>query len=205
MGKRVTVKTDPWDYGPKMLASILPNPNHDVVSEFKAYLRVREISDKKSIESHAVIFCKQRGYTSNIEPAIEIDADGKRRNPNNAKRRKKRNWIAVMHDKGSLTDKQFLAAERMQQAYEKLGRSPACIKEINVDSSSKPDQNVAIMIDRISGFREVMRAVPRASRPVVVHVVLDNRAIAAYGGRSNARHMEWLRTGLDAVYDAVIG
>lgn len=204
---KVTIPNSPWDYGPRMLASILPDPDHNVTMEFRKYLRKIDKLDVRGreLEKQAVNFCKLQGYTQNIEAAIEIEPEtGKRKNPNNAMRRRKVNWIALMYKRGQLTDKQFMAAEKIQMAYEKLGRSPAAIKEINVDSSPKPDKNIDIIIDRISGFREVMRHVPKSSRVVMIRVVLDNRAIGTISrGKAHAKHLERLRVGLDCVYDAI--
>jgi hypothetical protein len=205
MRQAVTTQAAPWDFGPKSLAAILPNADHDVVGEFRAYLKTIGVSNStdRALKRHAKSFCELNGYKQHTEAAIEVDATtGKRSNPNGATRRKKRNWIETMRAQGKITADQLQAALDIQKAYDTLQKSPPCIKEINVDSSAKPDADMEIKIDRISKFREVMRCVPRASRVVVNHVVLDNKAINAMGGRAQARQMDRLRVGLDAVSNA---
>ena len=95
-------------------------------------------------------------------------------------------------------------AEHLRSAFEGTQRTAPAIKAVQVDSTPKPDQHVAILIDRISKYSDAMRRVPKESIKVVEAVAIDNRAIGhlkEYRGRKHAVGVILLQKGLDAVAD----
>jgi hypothetical protein len=72
-----------------------------------------------------------------------------------------------------------------------------------VQASAKPDQTIDRQVDAQSRLVHVMRAVPRAHRAIVEHVLWHNRPLRSLDGfpRSGAR----LRASLDAVADFLEG
>lgn len=113
----------------------------------------------------------------------------------------KRRYDAIDAIKG-LSPRQHMAARKLREAYEATAKGPPAIKEIQVDSSPKPDANIDVTIDRLSWFVRLHNAVPPEMRYVVDHVVLHGRAISdglAAGGRDRPAPMADLTVALDLV------
>jgi hypothetical protein len=141
-----------------------------------------------------------------IEDARIWDADKERWvNPNGVKRARRIDLIESWANAGKVTERQLKAALALRVAYERTMRSPPAIQKIQVDTFPKPDANIAIIVDRIGAFADVMRYVPSGCRAAVECVVLDNRGVngVGYKGRAYARGIELLREGLDAVADGL--
>jgi hypothetical protein len=144
-----------------------------------------------------------------IESADYIDPEtGKRINPNNVKRARRIDLIETYHkrERPILDTRQFRAAQLLRNAYEATQKSPPAIKKVQVDTTPKPDANVAIMVDRISAFHRAARHIPPECRPVIDVVVLQNRAIAAhpaYKAWNHAKGVALLQRGLDAIAEGL--
>ena len=142
-----------------------------------------------------------------VEDAGEIDPKtGKRVNPNGVKRLRRICVTEWYYRRGHLTRRQADAANKLLSAWEQTLRGPPAIKEINVDSSPKPDANVAIQIDRISGFHNIMRKAPSKYAAYIDHVVIHNRPINSMpGAKRDGKYMKRLAAGLDLLADAIEG
>ncbi|WP_439140262.1 hypothetical protein [Roseicyclus sp.] len=139
-----------------------------------------------------------------IEDARIWDADkGVWVNPNGVKRARRIDLIESWANTGKVTERQFKAAQALRIAFERTMCSAPAIKKVQVDTSPRPDETVAMMVDRIGAFADLMKHVPSESRAVVECVVLDNRGPnnLGYKARAYARGVELLRSGLDAVAD----
>jgi hypothetical protein len=131
---------------------------------------------------------------------------GKKENPNGVKRARRVSWAEVYRNKGKLTARQYNAATMLQGAWERTQRSQPAIRKVKVDSTTKPDAARAIQADRLSKFHAIYRHVPLSAKPVIDHVVIDNRPagqMAGARGRSLGRHMARLSEGLEKVADAL--
>ena len=142
-----------------------------------------------------------------IENATWTDADGNKVNPNGVKRARRMDLAENYYRRTNnqiLNERQFKAAQHLRNAYEGTQRTAPAIKAIQVDSTPKPDQHVAILIDRISKYSDAMRRVPSECRVVVEAVAIDNRAVSSlkqYKGRNHVKGVRLLQIGLDAVAD----
>lgn len=140
-----------------------------------------------------------------VEDVTETDpATGKRVNPNAVKRARRIDMAESYHKQGLITERQMKAAIKLREAYEATMRGPAAIKAVQVDSSPKPDQHIAITIDRVSKFIAISRHIPQPYEGIVKHVAIDNRSIGSmYKGRLHAKGVLMLREGLDLLADAM--
>ena len=138
------------------------------------------------------------------ESAGDIDPQtGKRVDPNAVRRRRRLCVAELYHRKGHITKRQFTAAMALLLAWERNQRGPAAIKEIQVDTSPKPDASIAITIDRISKYHAVARLIPKQYQAFVMHVARDNNHITSMPGYRRNVHMDRLRKGLDALADGI--
>lgn len=88
-------------------------------------------------------------------------------NPNGVRRARRIDMAEVYYRRGVLTRRQYLAAMMLRTAYEQTGKSPPAIKAVQVDSSPKPDQHIAILLDRMAIFATVFKHVPAADRAIL--------------------------------------
>lgn len=135
------------------------------------------------------------------EPATEIDPEtGKETpNPNNVKRMRRVSWVSIYEKAGHLDSRQVAAAEKLRMAADGLrDRDPlAALDAIRVRGGSDPQ---AARIDARRFFHELWAEVPKASKPVLERVVIDDMAIWSGGGiAARNRHMQRLCEGLDAI------
>ena len=144
-----------------------------------------------------------------IEDADWIDPEtGKRINPNGIKRARRIDLVETYHrrERPFLDARQYKAAVALRNAYEQTQRSAPAIKKVQVDSTPKPDANVAVMVDRASDYHAVARHIPPECRAVIDIVVVQNRAIAAhpaYKAWNHAKGVALLRRGLDAIAEGL--
>ncbi|MBS8227114.1 hypothetical protein [Vannielia litorea] len=212
-------KKSPWDLGPATLAVLGDVPQ--ILAEFREDLRQdrrlrvlvlgpedpnvgpRERQRRVARARQATAdWMRSNGYSPTIEPAYQFDArTGRKVNPNGVKRARRLCWIERYEQQGKLTARQAKAAMMLRNAWENTQRTAPAIKKVQVDTSPKPDQSVAIMVDRIGGYHAVARHVSARHWPYIAHVVLENRSIRAMegckGSRAFYRYMERLREGLD--------
>lgn len=144
-----------------------------------------------------------------VEPAVDIDPEtGKEaKNPNGSQRRRRLSRIDDMHRRKQLDNRQWQAAQHLQDAWESTLRTPEKIKRVQVDTSPKPDAQIAIQVDRMTRLVAVSRYIPQHAKQVVWWVVCDNRSVASMPGARNtyrrSRYTERLRDGLDALASAL--
>lgn len=121
-------------------------------------------------------------------------------NPNRLARRQRINQIEKIKDK--LSQRQFQAAQAIEVAYCRVqtleSGGPLAAK---VDTSARPDANMANQVSARSHLVHVMKPVPKAMRDVVEHVCWHNRPISQLetGGRGRYKRMADLKVALDLV------
>jgi hypothetical protein len=125
-----------------------------------------------------------------VEESVgDIDPDtGKLVNPNSVKRARRVDMLEVWHKKGSISTRAYNAAEKLRNAFEETMRSPGWSDNDRVQSSPKPDQMVAIKIDRISRFHAVNRLVGASDRALINPAVLRSGETLFVGYPNTRRH-----------------
>lgn len=101
-----------------------------------------------------------------------------------------------------LSPRQQAAGLAISEAYEATQKSPPAIKEIQVDSSPKPDACIGIQIDRASRHAWLKAAVPPQYKYVVDHVCENGNALRdglPYDGHQGQIHLAPLQVSLDLV------
>jgi hypothetical protein len=138
------------------------------------------------------------------EPATEFDPEtGKEQpNPNGVSRVRRQSWVEIYARQGKLTKAQQSAAQNLYAAWAGHPvRDPLAAIGETVDRERYTDPQSAT-VDARRWFYAMWQRVPLGSRPVLEHVVLDDRPIRAMAGchgSSEGRYMERLRDGLDAI------
>lgn len=140
-----------------------------------------------------------------IEDAGEVDPKtGKRVNPNGVTRARRQSVLEHCYARGLITARQFTAGQVLAGAWQQNFRSPSVgLVQDRVDRSPKPDENVTVQIDRLSKYHRLSKLVV-TYRPLVLHVVCDDRFLSAMPGYTRGRSgvfMDRLRDGLDALAD----
>lgn len=212
-----------WDIGPNTIATLGHVPR--IVGEFRAYLRaypalaqIISAADKPhgskaearrrrdAANATTRKWMAANGYAPAMEDATTIDPEtGKSTNPNGVKRARRIDLIEHYRIRGIITQGEFTALMALRMAYEKTQRGPPAIQEIQVDTSPKPDHAVAILMDRISGYSQMMAHVRPEHRQVITCVVLDNRTVAQLGfrGRRYQSGMDIFKAAASAFEGAV--
>ena len=131
------------------------------------------------------------------EPATDFDPEtGKETpNPNGVMRRRRDDWIARYYRAGHLTKEQAAAGAKLRMAAEGM-RERDTLEALRVDRRSGGSDPEAARVDARRYFRELWARVPRASRPVVERVVIDDLPIWHGNPSQRERHLERLRSGL---------
>jgi hypothetical protein len=124
-------------------------------------------------------------------------------NPNGVKRARRVDLVEAYHAQGKIDRRALLAALTLRTSYEATMKSAPAIKKIQVDTFPKPDQHIAIIIDRISRFSNVYGMVPATDRPIIDCVVLRNAGPNNIGfkGSRYARGMALLQDALTRLAD----
>lgn len=139
-----------------------------------------------------------------VEPASYADPDtGKEINPNGVKRLRRVDLVEVYYRRGWISKRGFAAADALRKAYEGTQRSPPAINPVQVDTSPKPDQNVAIQIDRMSRYVALMGLVNTDHHRLVAAVVLEDMtpAHAGWKGKRYQEGVKLLAEALDVLAD----
>lgn len=153
-----------------------------------------------------------RGATgpANLERLVEEERGtndeetGKLLNPNGYKGNRRQPWFERYAAKGKLTHQQHAAAARLFAAYEGFpARDPLAALGESVDRSLWGSDPMAAKVDQKREFYRMWSDIPLSSRPVVEHVVLNDRPLRAMAGCNNSfseeRQMQRLCAGLDAI------
>lgn len=143
-----------------------------------------------------------RAMESITEQRGEIDPEtGKEINPNGVTGVRRISVAENYYRNGHLTKRQYTAAHALLVAWERKDLTPTLYAE-RVDSSGKPDDRTAILVDHQTAYIRVSRHVPKKYAKFVYHVARDDCKISTLPGyRKGNRFMEYLRTGLDILAD----
>ena len=140
-----------------------------------------------------------------VEPVVVVTDDGEvKESPNGMKRARRIDLVEMYGKKHILAQRQVMAAKVLRNAYENTLRSPDAIKAVQVDCSPKPDQAVAMMIDRVSQFSEVMGLVSAPYKEIIDCVVLNNCIPAwlpKYRGPNYQRGIKHMQEALEDLAD----
>ena len=135
------------------------------------------------------------------EPRGEVDEKtGKVKNPNGVKGVRRRLWVETYWQQGKISRGQLNVARELLDAHEgRKAQDP--LAAIKIDrQTGKPDPQAAAF-DKRRKFHAMWEQVPLFARPVIEHVVINNRPLRAMAGCSSARsaerHAERMRKGLD--------
>ena len=131
----------------------------------------------------------------------EVDENtGKVKNPNGVRGVRRRLWVETYWQQGKITRGQLNVARELLDAHEgRKTQDP--LAAIKIDrQTGKPDPQAAAF-DKRRKFHAMWAVVPLSARPVIEHVVINNRPLRAMAGCSSARsaerHLERMRKGLD--------
>lgn len=132
----------------------------------------------------------------------EIDESGKVVNPNSVRGVRRRSWPETYMEQGKLTIGQLNTARELIDASEgRKAQDP--LAAIKIDRQTGTPDPQAAAFDKRRKFHAMWARVPTWARPVIEHVVLNNRPIRSMAGCNNGttaeRHMDRLRRGLDAL------
>lgn len=135
------------------------------------------------------------------EAATDLDPDtGKETpNPNGIRRRRRESMVILLRRQGHITDAQANAALRLWMASRgSAERDP--LAALNGHAPIRGDGDpLAARIDARREFLAMWHKVPQSSRPVMERVVLDDQPVWGTNPDTRARHIQRLRTGLDAI------
>jgi hypothetical protein len=135
-----------------------------------------------------------------IEPATDFDpSTGKESpNPNGVKRRRRDGWLTRYQKAGKLTVQQEAAGIKLRMASEGM-RERDPLAALRIDRAAGQSDPEAARVDGRAYFRSLWAGVPKACRPVIERVVLDDRPIPDGNMAQRERYMQRLRDGLDAI------
>jgi len=140
------------------------------------------------------------------EDAVEADPEtGQRSNPNRITRMRRVQPIDAYLKQGRLTLGQVAIARELRDAAEGArAQDPLAALKIDKDRSIKGTREAAF--DARRKFLRMWAHVPLFARPVIEHVVIDGRHVAAMAGctgsRGFERHLARLTRGLDELAEA---
>lgn len=212
-----------WDYGAQTLAA-LGYDGPEVARKFHAWLladkwrmaprkiqyrdsaevkRTRNETRAEVIDRLARAFLRKHEGAVTIESAAYVDPEtGKRIDPNGVKRRRRRPWVETYRMQGRLTIECYGAALRLYAVYHGNAEYDPLAAMSGIRSTAGNDPQVT-RIDRRREYFALWADIPKSSRPVIEHVVLNDRPIRGMAGCSNVaahdRHMKRLIAGLTAI------
>lgn len=141
-----------------------------------------------------------------MEEAADINpATGKKENPNEVKRMRRVDMLAVWHKRETISTAGFNAAEKLRDAFLATQKAPGWPDNDRVQSSPKPDHAVTIQIDRLSRFAAIYAMVEARDRPIIDCCILHDHSPAKlvidgrrpYYGPRHHEGLVHLRSALD--------
>lgn len=136
--------------------------------------------------------------------SLQAIKDEKGSNPNNMGQRTRKIIIKDMLSRGTLTMRQFQAAEAIQTAYLSVQRlSSGGPTSERVQSSPKPDMAVTIQVGANSRLVHVMKAVKQMDRGLVEAVCWHNQPLRSAIRGGYVRGYVRFRAALDAAADNI--
>lgn len=140
------------------------------------------------------------------EPVLHTDPEtGKTSNPNGVVRTRRETWIGRYYRKGKLSEAQLnIALELFEASQGFPARDP--LSALRIDHQAGDYDPQAAAVDRRQKFFLMSSLVPVFAHPVVTHVVLHDLSIRSMpgciDGHTEARHLDRLQRGLDALHNA---
>ena len=147
-----------------------------------------------------------------VEDRGEVDAKtGKRVNPNGVKGVRRIDMLEYYHRQGIISHRGHNAGCALRNAWEDTMRAPGWNDNDRVQSSPKPDHQIAIQIDRVSKLHNAWRKVPREHAAMIEHIAIDRGSISGvrikgvrpYLGANNAKGKEMLGIAFEDLADAM--
>ena len=136
------------------------------------------------------------------EPRGHKNAEGKTVNPNSMYGKRRKVWITTYLDQGKLTKKQHIVADMLYRAsVGKLSDDP--LAALRIDKLPAPSDPAGAAFDARRHFHRMWEHVPGYARPVIERVVLEDRPVWASSGPQQARHIDRLARGLEALAEAM--
>lgn len=123
------------------------------------------------------------------EPVTWTDDEGNEVNPNGVKRLRRVDMLENYYRRGWISQRGFSAGEKLRNAWEAVGKVKAMdFKQDRVDSTPKPDQHVAIQVDRVSHLVSLSKHIPDEYAEIILTVAREGRGIAALPQYRGSRH-----------------
>lgn len=136
-----------------------------------------------------------------VEPATDIDPEtGKETpNPNSVKRRRRVPILVLMLRNRTITDEQATAAARFWMAsHGRVEADPLAALNGHAPIRGSSDSQAA-RVDARREYLAMLARIPLACRPVIDRVVIEDKPVWGTNPATRERHMQRLRTGLDAI------
>ena len=140
----------------------------------------------------------------------DVDPDtGERVNPNGVKGVRRVDTLELYHKRGVISDRGLTAGEALRDAWTSTQRSKGTdYAATRVDSTSKPDANIDIQIDRVSRYLAVAKHIEAGDKAILAAVVGEGRTVAhlkQYRRENLSKGMAHLRAALDRLAVAMGG
>ena len=134
---------------------------------------------------------------------------GKKINPNGVKGVSRYDMMKVYHKRGILSDRAYTAGERLRNAWDETQRSKGVdLADERVDSTSKPDAAIAIMIDRVSRLSRLSRMIAPEDRQIIEAVAYEERPVShlpKYRAHNHAKGIEHMKAAFERLADKMEG
>ena len=147
---------------------------------------------------------RESAVVEGIDPDIDPDTgEVKNRNPNGVKRRVFYDMLDVYYRRGWITKRGFNAGSDLRGVWEQTERSGGYLQE-RVDSTPKPDQAIAMQIDRVSALINITKRIPREDWRILITVACEGNAIGrlhVYRGAGHKRGQAHLHSALERLAD----
>ena len=149
-----------------------------------------------------------------VEPRGTLDpATGKTINPNAVKGARRVDMMETYHKRGWISDRGFTAGERLRDAWEDTQRGPGWADNDRVQSSAKPDQAIAMQLDRIGRLVWLTKRMPKDHAALIEAVCMKRVGLASatvdgvkpFTGSRHDEGARVMRVAFDALADAFGG
>jgi len=124
---------------------------------------------------------------------------------NNRQQRRQIHPLDAMEKSNVLSSWQVTAGKKLLDAWEATMTGPGCdLSQERIDSTPNPDARTTALIVKQARFAELRSNMPRESRAIVEHVVLNGKYLRcglARDGHDASTMLEQLRIALDVLAD----
>lgn len=136
-----------------------------------------------------------------VEERGELDArTGKVVNPNRVTGARRVDMLEIYHKRGWITTRGYGAGELLRVAWLRtdMGTCAPWLRE-RVDSSPKPDEAVAVQIDRLSSLIRIARLIPAGDKAILDRVCRQGAGVGSLPQYRNVAHTAGIRHLSDAL------